>query len=220
MSRVHFRSFFAVATMGLLLAGLGGAAADHDNGNGNSQDNKGKRKKNLVWCLVSDTNVSGDGDDYSGIYAGNQLPDLTFAQLQSLSTDFYVKTGDCGGGSPRFEISLDTNGDGVHDGNVFVYLGPPPSFTGCPLQTWVSSGNLVTSTDLRWDSQQLGGPFYGTHASTALLVGGADVLDVSLVVDSGWALPGKRQEICVDDAKVNGTKLNKGFGGAAQTKLE
>ena len=220
MTRLRFLSFLGVVAIGVMLTGLGGAAADHDNGNGKSQDNKGKGKKNLVWCLLSDTTVLGDADDFSGIAAGNQLPDLTFAQLTSLSTDYYVKTGDCGGGSPRFQISLDTDHDGDHDGNVFVYLGPWPNYTGCPLQTWESSGNLVTSPELRWDATQVGGTFYGSYATTAALVGAADVLEVSLVVDSGWAMPGQRQEICVDDAEVNGVKLNKGFGGATQTKLK
>jgi hypothetical protein len=39
------------------------------------------------------------------------LPDRTmrFRDLHTLSTDYRRWTGDCGGGSPRFEIALDTN---------------------------------------------------------------------------------------------------------------
>jgi hypothetical protein len=219
MSRMRFLSFLGMAAIGLGVAGLGGVAADHDNGNGKSQDGKGK--KNQVWCLVSDTNVLGDADDFSGVAANDgPLQDLTFGEITTLSTDFYVKEGDCGGGSPRFQISLDTDHDGDHDGNVFVYLGPWPNYNGCPLQTWESSGNLVTNPELRWDTTQVGGTFYGSHAQAVILVGGADVLGVSLAVDSGWVLPSKRQVICVDDAEVNGVKLNKGFGGATQTKLK
>jgi hypothetical protein len=175
-------------------------------------------KRKGAWSLVSDTNVWGDGDDYAGIYVGGRIRKLTFEKIQQLSTDFYVETGDCGGGSPRFEVALDTDDDGEFDGNVFVYLGPAPSFSGCPTGVWTSSGNLVPAADGRWDGSQIvPGTQISSHAALSALFGDATVLDVSLVVDGGWAVAGSRQVIRVAEAVVNGRTLDKAFGAA--TKL-
>jgi hypothetical protein len=220
MLQLRFVRTLGLAVAALLVGGVGSAFGDHDQGNGKSQDDKGRGKKVQVWCLTSDTNVLGDGDDFGGVAVKEAQLDLTLADVETLSTDFLVEAGDCGGGSPRFQISLDTDGDGDHDGNVFVYLGPSPSYTGCPLDTWIDSGNLVTDDDSRWDTSQIGGTFYDTYEHAVELAGDADVLGVSLVVDSGWALAGKRQVICVDDAEVNGRKLDQPFGAAARTKTK
>jgi hypothetical protein len=56
---------------------------------------------------------------------------LTFAGITTLATQFNVTGDDCGAGSPRFQIAIGGN-------NMFVYLGPSPSFTGCTPNTWTS----------------------------------------------------------------------------------
>jgi hypothetical protein len=43
----------------------------------------------------------------------------------------------CFGGSPRLQLVIDLDGDGVSDGNAFGYFGAPPNFAGCPMQTWL-----------------------------------------------------------------------------------
>lgn len=43
----------------------------------------------------------------------------------------------CVGGSPRFELAIDTDGDGESDGNVFLDTGVNGSGTGCPIETWL-----------------------------------------------------------------------------------
>src|SRR5207244_1340575 len=73
-----------------------------------------------------------------------------FASLTRLGTDFNPTVGGCGGGSPRFSIQL------ASGKNVFVYLGPSPNFTGCTLNSWQSSGNLIGNNDTgRYDTSQV-----------------------------------------------------------------
>src|SRR5665213_1150299 len=56
----------------------------------------------------------------------------TVSALNTLSTDYEVLSGDCGGGAPRFSISISNTE------SIFVYLGPTPNFTGCSTG-WQSS---------------------------------------------------------------------------------
>jgi hypothetical protein len=87
----------------------------------------------------------------------------------------------CIGGSPRLQLAIDINGDGVSDGNAFGYFGASPDFVACPMETWlnedltgagdiaITGGALFPSTgqtepneELEWDTTQFGGPFYNT----------------------------------------------------------
>jgi hypothetical protein len=123
------------------------------------------------------------------VFTPPPTPKLRFADLYELSTDFTPRTpemfSDCGGGSPRFEIGLDLNGDTVPDGNLFIYLGPLLEFRLCN-GAWQNSGNLIGARDRRFDLQQFGGPFYGTYGDTVALVGHGMICYILLVVDSGW----------------------------------
>src|SRR5438132_10662133 len=77
----------------------------------------------------------------------------------------------CFGGSPRFQLAIDLNGDGVPEGNAFGYFGPSPGFTGCLTQTWLSedltgggdgpfpsTGQATPNEEAEWDLTQLGCP--------------------------------------------------------------
>jgi len=81
----------------------------------------------------------------------------------------------CIGGSPRFELAVDLDGDGDSDGNAFGDTGINGSGTGCPQQTWLyedlTGGDGVTGLGLfvsppfttpneeaEWAASQLGGP--------------------------------------------------------------
>jgi hypothetical protein len=154
---------------------------------------------------VSDTSVPATPDDDFGGVSFDDANGLMFSELTTLSTDYNVTNDDCGGGSPRFSIRMDTDGDGLSNGSVFVYLGPTPSFTGCTPDTWLSSGNLVGSTDARFDLTQFGGPFYGTYADALALLGSDDVLRISLVVDAGWMFTDQEQTVLFDNTVINGT---------------
>jgi hypothetical protein len=146
--------------------------------------------------LVSNTGNTNPADDYSGIF-WNVPAGTTFGSLTNLSTDFQVIAGDCGGGSPRFQVYLPNL-----NGNLFVYLGPTPNFTGCGTG-WNSSGNLIGSTDLRFDTSQVGGTFYSTYAQALALVGSQTVGEVDLVVDGGWAVGGNNQTVVIKNTVVS-----------------
>ena len=144
---------------------------------------------------------------YGGVIFDVPAGLVTLADLTTLSTDFNVTDDDCGGGSPRFQLRIDFDNDGVvgaGDKNIFVYPGPYPNFTGCTPNTWTSTGNLVTDSDKRWDTGQVGGTFYDTYANAVALTAGLKVLRISMVVDSSWMFGDSEQTVLVDNINVNG----------------
>ena len=106
---------------------------------------------------------------------------------------------------------LDVDGDGVADGNVFVYLGTQASgWTDCPtIGALVNTGNMVTitPTEGNWDGGQLapaqGGAYGQTHAQSVAALGPYSVVGISFDgVDGGW---GGELDIQVDDMLINST---------------
>jgi hypothetical protein len=153
-----------------------------------------------VLHLVSNTGDAGAANDFSGAsFSGTGV--TTFSSITMLSTEFDVTDDDCAGGSPRFQVRVQTPSG---EKNVFVYLGPTPSFTGCSQNVWIASGNLIGSTDGRYDTSQVqAGTQVSTYAQALALVGAYQVTGISLVVDSGWALADKEQSVDVRNVKVN-----------------
>ncbi|MBS1807093.1 MAG: hypothetical protein JST84_02745 [Acidobacteria bacterium] len=135
-------------------------------------------------CLVGPLPV-GELTTASVIY----MPDhtLKFKDIHTLGVDFRKWRGDCGGGSPRFEIALDGNNDGIIDGSVFIYLGPLYNYNRCS-NTWESTGNLmVGGGDERFDlTQFFRGVFYDTWRNAISLVGEYAVCYILLVEDGAW----------------------------------
>jgi len=130
----------------------------------------------------------------------------TVNDLNTLGTDYLVVAGDCGGGSPRFQIRVDMDDDGVAstgDKNIFVYIGPAPGFTLCP-PGWQSDGNLLSDVDNRVDTGQVGGTFYDTWANAQTLVGTKKVIRISLVADSSWNSSLDPSTFDVDNVDING----------------
>lgn len=151
--------------------------------------------------LVSDLSDNRPTNDASWIDFATPAG-LTFSGITALSTEYRLTESSCGGGSPRFQIN-------VGGKNVFVYLGPSPTFTGCAQNTWLSSGNLVGTSDAcRVDTSQLApGTQCSTWAAAVALLGSQAVTGIQLVVDSGWFFPDKEQEALVRNVTINGKTL-------------
>jgi hypothetical protein len=133
--------------------------------------------------IVTPGNASGHAVQASwsstgGAYGGVNFAvpsGMTVSQVVNLATDYQFTVGTCGGGAPRFEI-------GTPSGNIFVYIGPPPSYTGCPPNVWSNTGNLVTPASLV-DATQVGGTFYEPWSAVVAAYGSYPVTGIDLVVD-------------------------------------
>jgi hypothetical protein len=151
---------------------------------------------------VSNTGDAGTTNDASGA-TFTDTGVTTFSSITTLSAEFNVTDDDCKAGSPRFQVRVQTP---AGEKNVFVYLGPAPSFTGCAQNTWAVSGNLIGSPDARFDTSQVqAGTQVSTHAQALALVGSMQVSGISIVVDSGWAFDDKEQTVDVRNVKINGS---------------
>ncbi len=139
---------------------------------------------------------TADKPGYSGI--DFKVPaGLTFAGVQTLSTDYDFTINSCGGGSPRFQIN-------IADVNAFVYIGPPPNYTGCPMNVWTNTGNLATPTSFVDTSQLPGGTPYDTFASADLKYGSDAVTGIQLVADGAFFFPSNpQQDVRVDNIVIN-----------------
>lgn len=148
---------------------------------------------NRAVKLVS--NATANPAVFSGINFG--VPeDLTINGLNELSTDYNFTAATCDLGSPRFVVQL-ANFPGK---SIFVYIGPPPSYTGCVMNTWTNTGNLLMPGSLVDDSQ-LGGGQSDTWASVQTKFNGQPISQIFLVSDNG---PGGSQTVLIDNTDVAG----------------
>jgi hypothetical protein len=131
-------------------------------------------------------------------------PAITFNDVTTLKTDYAFTTGDCHGGSLRWQVRTSPTQA------VFIYYGNAPQFGnggvgGCT-PTSVggvdqSGTNMIGQLDLRYDTSQYpGGTFYDSYAHAQFLVGTTPVVRASLVIDSGW---GGDQRLSVSNTTVN-----------------
>ena len=144
---------------------------------------------------------------FGGVIVATSAP-IPWASLVTLSTDFNVTDDNCGGGSPRVQIRVDTDGDGISNGSVRVALGPSPSFTGCAAG-WQSTGNLIGNADAgRYDYSVFGGSPFTTYAAAPAIVLAGDVVGVFVVVDGSWSAAATggdgEQTTLVDNIEING----------------
>ena len=143
--------------------------------------------------------LSSVGSSFGGIDL--KIPEtLTFGDINTLSTDTKFTAGSCGLGSPRFSINVDGK-------NAFVYIGPPPNYTGCPPAVWSNTGNLATPASFVDTSQLSGGTFYDTFAAADLKYGSDAVTGIQLVSDNA------NQTVLIDNVQVNNTTYT--FNGQA-----
>src|SRR5579859_3374048 len=104
---------------------------------------------------------------------------ITVADLTSLVANYTWQAGTDHLGSLRWSIE-------TPKGNVHVYFGDYPNFTSETPGVNGSGVNLLASSDLRFDTSQVGGTFYDSWAHVIALVGSQPVIAVDLVVDAGW----------------------------------
>ncbi|HEY8825276.1 MAG TPA: hypothetical protein VIP07_10350 [Candidatus Limnocylindria bacterium] len=117
---------------------------------------------------------------------------MILSELQNLSTDYKFTSGSCSLGSPRFQINVDGH-------NIFVYIGPPPNYTGCTEGVWLNTGDLLEAALFVDTSQLPGGTFYDTWAGALVKYGSHAVTGIQLVADSGT------QIVLVDNVMINST---------------
>lgn len=150
--------------------------------------------------LVSNLADTDTANNFSGIRITG-LGDLQLSELKVLASEFNVTDDGCGGGSPRFVLILD-------DGRaVNVAFGPAPSFTGCTLNAWQNSGNLIGQTEgCRWhvtSPPALADPCMTLAEIEAL--GARTITEVLVVVDSGWFFTDQEQTILIRNVLINRT---------------
>ena len=132
---------------------------------------------------------------------------VKIAQLDNmieLKAFFVAPRVGCGGGSPRVQLAIDLDGDGVSNGNAHGNYGPAPFGGGCPPPGFWQYQDLTDAAP-RWDVTQLLGageidplalgsvnaflvpwPLLETLVSTFPL---HKVCSGALVDDSGWFAP-------------------------------
>jgi hypothetical protein len=184
-----------------------------------------------VW-----SNNEGDSGEHNDDFANLTFTPssaLTFADITTLSADYTFAIGNCQGGSLRWSVTLDIGNDDStvpaegdpdprdNDRSVFIYYGDYPNYTDCTTGANNQSGvNLMGSTDLRFDTSQIGGTFYDTHANATVLAGTVPIAGVTLALDSGWmqevqddVLVYKDQSVSLTHAQVNGATFVPISGG-------
>jgi hypothetical protein len=171
----------SIPVIGIALAmfvGVAGAASGYSLFGDSTYVSPGNGSDRAVETTSGPTGTGYGGIDFTVPTGINTLSDLN-----NLATDYKFTAGSCGGGSPRFQVSV-TNG--TDEGNIFVYLGPPPNYTGCPMNTWENSANLVTPASLVDTAQLDGGSPYDPYSSALTKYGTYTVTGIQLVTDAGW----------------------------------
>jgi hypothetical protein len=128
----------------------------------------------------------------------------TFADFQTLATDYKFTQGSCGGGGPRFQLNMESP-TATDTGNIFVNIGPPPFYTLCPMNIWQNTGDMLDGVNLLDTSQLDGGTFYDPYSAALVKYGGYTVTGVQLVTDGSWSQLGRVQTVHVDNVDIDGT---------------
>lgn len=130
----------------------------------------------------------------------------TFSQLDSLEADYDLTQGACGGGSPRYQIDLQPQGDpNPADGvSLYVYFGTPP-FGGCSAGP-NTEGEVIGGSAPQWFA--FGGGANSniamTYSQALATYGNYQLLDAQIAVDGGWS-QGGTQSANITNWEINGT---------------
>jgi hypothetical protein len=132
-------------------------------------------------------------NDYSFLDWQSKTP-LTFADLTKLIANYQFTDGDCAGGSLRWTVTL--NDGGTHR-NLDIHYQPGAG--GLSQQTCApgtSGANLIQSTDAIYVTQEFNGThsfpssYNNTYQDAVSQLGSLPVVDIALIVDSGWGANG------------------------------
>lgn len=191
---------FAIAGALALVVGIGVAAAATYTLFGEAGVVPGGNPGNAAQ-LTSDASPGSGGVDFS------PAAPVAWTSLTTLSTDYNVTDDNCGGGSPRVSLGVDTTSDGVADGYVHIAIGPSPTFTGCAAG-WQATGNLIGNADAgRYDYSQFGGSPFTTYANAPASVVAGSVAEAFVVVDGSWSAAATggdgEQTVLVDNVTLN-----------------
>lgn len=154
--------------------------------------------------IGSDTNPD---NDFAFVSFTPSSP-LLFSEITELSATYAFTSGNCHGGALRWSVRVSPTQ------SVFIYYGDLPNFTDCTTNNQ-SGVNLISLTDLRYDTSQVGGTFYDDYAGALALVGNMPIIRASLVLDAGWA--GDQRLAAGTTATVNGNTYTWQSGGGAFT---
>jgi len=122
-----------------------------------------------------------------GVAFRNTPPGFKIAALTNqLQLKYYFPGRSCGGGSPRIQIAIDTDGNGTSNGNAFGYVGHTGFGGGCVTGVW-DYVDMTDNVPFRWDLTQFGLGYHSWPTAVAAMTTAFPnhkVLSGSLVDDS------------------------------------
>jgi hypothetical protein len=160
---------------------LGGTASDVQPGLGGSA--------NAVQ-VSADYSVNGGGNVILNSISGTKLADLN-----TLSADYDLKIGGCGGGSPRFYTLLDTDNNGTADKIAVYYFEQNATLCAPGLH---NSGNLAESID----NVQIGN-IDGSETSTLTLAQVKALYPTAIITEGSIVGDANGQTIVFDNIVLN-----------------
>ena len=118
----------------------------------------------VISVLTTPAYPAGSGDAVRDLPPGIKMSALT----NQLQLKYYFSARSCDGGSPRIQLAIDTDGDGVSNGNAFGYVGHAGFGAGCLTGVW----DFVDMTDavpFRWDLTQFGLGYHDWPSAVAAM---------------------------------------------------
>jgi len=148
------------------------------------QDDKDPQNptNDVISVLTTTAYPAGIGVALRKLPPGIKITALT----NQLQLKYYFPGRSCGGGSPRIQLAIDTDGNGQSNGNAFGYVGHAGFGGGCITGAW----DFVDMTDAvpaRWDLTQFGLGYHSWPTAVAAMrtaYPNHQVLTGSLVDDS------------------------------------
>lgn len=149
--------------------------------------------------LKIDTTGGGIGGAFLRLNLRSGPGDPAIERLDNqLAVKYFFITRTCAGGSPRFQVMIDGDGDGDWvqtpggpDQNAFGYVGDVPFGGGCSPGAWVFED--MTNDTAKWDLSQFGGSMTSRWSAVETAIAGDfpnhRIVGVVLADDSGGFAP-------------------------------